>query len=125
VCEYRVEGGGFVFLADPFFDATAHDFLLKIIWGPEGLEPREVAMPKRHGACYGHLCYVADDVSAAWRAALERGATNMADPIQAYGAWIAWLNDADGNDVEIMSPIAAGLVEEALRTGQPFQIPAA
>lgn len=68
---------------------------------------------------------MADDVSAAWRAALERGATNMADPIQAYGAWIAWLNDADGNDVEIMSPIAAGLVEEALRTGQPFQIPAA
>lgn len=44
MCEYRVEGGGFVFLADPFFDAAAHDFLVKIIWGPEGLEPREVAM---------------------------------------------------------------------------------
>jgi catechol 2,3-dioxygenase-like lactoylglutathione lyase family enzyme len=105
VYEYRQGAGGFMFLADLYFDKKDHNFLLEIIWGPEGMEPREIVMLEKHGACYDHLCYVAEDVQGAWQAAQQRGAPNMADPVQAYGMWIAWLKDADGNDVEIMNPL--------------------
>ncbi|MFC2031227.1 VOC family protein [Chloroflexota bacterium] len=118
VYEYVKDDGGFVFLADPYYDAAQHDFLLEII-GPPHLEPREVLLLEERGACYDHLCYVADDVHAAWQACLDRGAQNMTPPAKELGMWIAWLNDADDNDVEIMNPIPAEIVEEAVRTGQP------
>ncbi len=119
VYEYVKDDGGFLFLADPYYDPAQHDFLLEII-GPPRLEPREEALLKQHGACYDHLCYVADDVRTAWQACLDRGAQNMEAPVEQLGMWIAWLKDADGNDVEIMSPTPAEIIEEALRTGEPF-----
>jgi len=119
VYEYLKDDGGFVFLADAFFDPGRHNFMLEII-GPPHLEPREVELLEKHGACYDHLCYAADDVRGAWQAALDRGAENMADPVKDYGIWIAWVKDADGSDVEIMDPIPDQIIEEALRTGKPF-----
>ena len=41
VYEYLADDGGFIFLADPFYDSKTHPFLLEII-GPPNLEPREV-----------------------------------------------------------------------------------
>jgi methylmalonyl-CoA/ethylmalonyl-CoA epimerase len=119
VYEHVQNDGGFVFLADPFYDPVEHDFLLEII-GPPDLEPREAVLLERRGPCYDHLCYVADDVAAAWREAVARGGTRVEEPVHAYGNWIAWLRDADGNDVEIMGPVPPEIVLEAMRTGVPF-----
>jgi len=119
VYEYLADDGGFIFLADPCFDAKTHPFLLEII-GPPNLEPREVEILQKHGACYDHLAFAADDARGAWQIALGRGAKNMADPVDGYGLCIAWLRDADGNDVEIMSTIPAQLVEDSLKSGQPY-----
>jgi catechol 2,3-dioxygenase-like lactoylglutathione lyase family enzyme len=119
VYEYVRDDGGFVFLVDPFYEPSGHSFMLEII-GPPHLEPREVEILEARGACYDHLCYVADDVPGAWQAALDRGAEKMAEPVQEYGMWIAWVRDADGNDLEIMGAIPDEIVQEALRTGTPY-----
>ena len=120
--EYRIESGGFVFLADPFFDLDTHNFTLEII-GPPGLEPREIEMLERHGPCLDHLCYVADDAKGAWRDVVAKGGENVTAPVCEYDSWISWVKDADGIDVEIMTPLPDDVVAEALRSGQPFQIP--
>ncbi|MBL7063404.1 MAG: hypothetical protein ISS49_04245 [Anaerolineae bacterium] len=71
-----------------------------------------------------HLCYVAGDVRAAWKEAVERGVENGADPIEyeKYGVWVAWLKDTDGNYVEIMDPIPDALIEIVLQGGEPFNV---
>jgi catechol 2,3-dioxygenase-like lactoylglutathione lyase family enzyme len=117
VYEYVADDGGFVFLADPYYDPAQHDFLLEII-GPPHLEPREEVLLKQRGACYDHFCYVANDVGAAWQACMGRGALQETPPARELGTWIAWLKDADGNDVEIMGIMPSRLLAEALRTGR-------
>jgi catechol 2,3-dioxygenase-like lactoylglutathione lyase family enzyme len=119
--EYVQDDGGFIFLVDPAFDLDRHSFMLEII-GPPHLEPREVEMLEARGACYDHLCYVADDVQAAWQGAVRRGVEKMAEPAQEYGTWIAWVRDADGNDLEIMNPIPEALVETALHSEEPVDL---
>lgn len=121
--EYVEDDGGFVFLVDPFFNLDDHCFMLEII-GPPHLEPREARMLQQRGACFDHVCYCASDVSGAWRATIERGAENMAEPVHEYGMWIAWVRDADGNDVEIMNPMPDALVEMALQGDQPIDLTA-
>ncbi len=107
------ENGGFVFLIDPFYDGKGHGFMLEII-GPPGLEEREEVLLKKHGPLFDHLCYTAEDVKGAWQAAMDRGATNFIKPYQEYGGDLAWLRDADGNDIEIMNPIPKEVVEMIL-----------
>jgi len=121
VLEFREDGGGFVLLADRCFDPETHNFTLEIV-GPPGLEPREQAMLEKHGACLDHLCYAAEDVQSAWQATLARGAPNAAAPVQAYGTRLAWVKDADGNDVEIMNPYPAERLRAALVSGAPIEI---
>jgi catechol 2,3-dioxygenase-like lactoylglutathione lyase family enzyme len=119
VYEYVENDGGFVFLVDSYYDRQQHSFMLEII-GPPDLEPREEVLLSARGPCYDHLCFVAEDVAAAWREALARGAVPVDEPAQAYGNWLAWLRDADGNDVEIMGPLSPEVISDALRTGVPF-----
>jgi catechol 2,3-dioxygenase-like lactoylglutathione lyase family enzyme len=123
IFEYVQDDGGFIFLVDPAFDLAEHRFMLEII-GPPHLEPREARILEARGACYDHLCYVAGDVQAAWQAAVQRGAKKMAEPAQEYGMWIAWLHDADGNDLEIMNPVPDALVEMALQSEDPLDLTA-
>ncbi|MBL7063402.1 MAG: VOC family protein [Anaerolineae bacterium] len=115
--------GGFVMLIDPLFDFQAHRFMLEII-GPPHLEPREVELLEKRGACYDHLCYIAGDVHAAWQEAIERGVEGGAAPIvyEKYGIRVAWLKDADGNDVEIMDPIPDNFLEMALQAEEPLNV---
>ena len=84
------------------------------------LEPREVVMLDKHGACYDHLAYTAPDVEGTWKQVVERGAKNMDEPVSDYGLQISWVNDQDGNDVEIMSPIPDEYIENVLRGGEPI-----
>jgi catechol 2,3-dioxygenase-like lactoylglutathione lyase family enzyme len=118
VLEYLPGGGGFIFMVDPCYDAKKHIFKLEII-GPPGLEPREDVLISRHGACFDHLAFVTEDVRAAWELTLQRGARNMEAPVQGYGVWMAWVNDPDGNDIEIMNSFREDRVMEAVRSGVP------
>ena len=93
--------------------------MLEII-GPPDLEAREVEMLERHGACYDHFGYVAGDVEKAWKLSLTRGAKEMAALEEGYGVQMAWVNDADGNDVEIMSPIPDEIILNVLQGGEAF-----
>jgi len=112
VAEYFNEGGegGFVFLVDPLYDGKEHGFMLEII-GPPGLEEREEALLKKRGPLFDHICYTANDVSGAWQAAMDNGAQNFIKPYEEYGSEIAWIRDADGNDIEFMSPFSKELVD--------------
>ena len=117
VYEFTADDGGFVFLTDPSFDHTTNNFMLELI-GPPNLLPREIEILGKRGACFDHLCYTAVDVEGAWKQALERGAKNMAKPVEEYGVQIAWVRDGDGNDVEIMNPIPEDVINIALEGGE-------
>jgi catechol 2,3-dioxygenase-like lactoylglutathione lyase family enzyme len=119
VFEYTEDDGGFIFLIDSTYNHKTNNFMLEII-GPPNLEPREEKMLAKRGACYDHFCYTAVDVNGAWKAALERGAKNLADPVHEYGMEIAWVYDQDGNDVEIMNPIPEEIVDIVLQGGEPL-----
>ena len=121
--EYVEDEGGFVMLTDPFFDFRGHRFMLEII-GPPHLEPREEELLARRGACYDHLCYVASDVRAAWKAAVEAGIEAGEAPrlYEEYGVWVSWLKDPDGNDVEIMDPLPDDFVRMALEAEEPINV---
>lgn len=119
VYEYLENDGGFIFLINPGYSHETNSLMLEII-GPPDLEAREVVMLERHGACYDHFGYVAGDVEKAWKLSLTRGAKEMAAPVEDYGVQMAWVNDADGNDVEIMSPIPDEIILNVLQGGEPF-----
>lgn len=116
VYEYTADDGGFIFLTDPSFDHKTNNFMLELI-GPPHLVPREVEILDKRGACFDHMCFTAVDVNGAWKQALDRGAESMADPVEEYGLQIAWVRDADGNDVEIMNPIPEDIINAALEGG--------
>ena len=122
VLEYLDDSGGaFLFLADAFFDSERHNFLLEII-GPPYDEEREHVFYAKYGTGLDHLAYVAEDVPARWKEALERGARNMVDPYQDYGIDIAWVKDPGGNDVEIMNPIPDHIIETARESGKAYRL---
>jgi catechol 2,3-dioxygenase-like lactoylglutathione lyase family enzyme len=115
--EYTEDDGGFIFLTDSTFDPHTNNFMLEII-GPPHLEPRELVLLEKHGACFDHLCFSAEDVHAAWKTLLEKGVQKIADPVYEYGLWMGWLKDPDGIEIEIMSPIPAEILTNTLQGGQ-------
>ncbi len=119
VFEFLREGGGFIFLADGWFDHQEHPFLLEII-GPPHLEPREEQILSARGACYDHICFSTRDVDAAWRWALEQGAQPVLPPYHYEGTRMAWLKDDQGVDIEIMAPIPKFVLDYALHIGKPL-----
>jgi len=123
VLEYTEDDGGFLFMIDPYFDSQSHNLMLELI-GPPYLEPREEVLLDKYGACYDHLCYVADDVKGAWRAAVERGGKADDEPryYDEYGMTLGWLKDADGVDVEILEPVSDEMIKEALQGGRAINI---
>lgn len=99
-----------MFLVDPFYDSKGHGFILEIIGSP-GLEKREEELLNKRGPLFDHICYTAADVKGAWQEELDKGAKNFIEPYEEYGIEIAWIRDADGNDIEIMNPFPQELVD--------------
>lgn len=114
------DGGtqGFVMLSDPFFDAAGHEFCLEIIGG--SFDTIDGPVFERRGSCYDHVCFTTEDVDRTWQRAVERGVEPLSEPAYypEYDSTIAWLYDADGTHIELMSPAPADLMVDAHRLGR-------
>ena len=109
---------GFVMLSDPFFDAIGHEFSLEIIGG--AFDSIDGPVFERRGSCYDHICFTAGDVADTWQRAVDRGVEPLSEPAYypEYDSTIAWLYDADGTHIELMSPVPADLMVNAHRSGR-------
>jgi len=108
---------GFVMLGDPDYDAAEHEFVLEIIGGEH--DSIDGPVFEQRGACFDHLCYTVDNVVDTWTHAVSLGVEPLCEPAYypEYDATIAWLYDADGNHIELMSPLSEEAALEAARTG--------
>jgi catechol 2,3-dioxygenase-like lactoylglutathione lyase family enzyme len=108
---------GFVMLSDSYFDDGNHEFSLEIIGGE--FDTIDGAVFKRRGPCFDHVCFTTDDVTGVWQRAVELGVEPLSQPAYypEYDSTIAWLYDADGTHIELMSPVPAELMTEAQATG--------
>lgn len=109
---------GFVMLSDPHFDAIGHEFCLEIIGGEH--DSIDGPVMERRGPCYDHLCFTADDVAGVWQRAVDLGVEPLSEPAHypEYGTTIAWLYDADGTHIELMSTLDPELMTSAHRLGR-------
>ncbi len=109
---------GFVMLGDPFFDGAGHEFCLEVIGG--AFDTIDGAVAERRGPCYDHICFTVADVDGTWRAAVEAGVEPLSPPAHypEYDTTIAWLYDADGTHIELMSPPPPDLMTDAHRKGR-------
>lgn len=116
-----LEGGGtkgFVMLSDPDFDAEGHEFSLEIIGGE--FDSIDGPAYEKRGAHYDHVCFTTDDVAGVWQRAVDLGVEPLSEPTfyAEYDATIAWLYDADGTHIELMTPVPPEQMTEAHRTGR-------
>lgn len=59
--------------------------------------------PRSQAAGYNHLCLVVDDLQATARHLTDRGIEITSGPKQGMDHnWQAWINDPDGNAIELM-----------------------
>ena len=109
---------GFVMLSDPFFDAAGHEFSLEIIGG--AFDTIDGPVFERRGCCYDHVCFTTGDVAGTWQRAVDRGVEPLSEPAYypEYDSTIAWLYDAEGTHIELMSPVPAELMVDAHRSGR-------
>lgn len=115
-----LEGGGtkgFVMLGDEAFDSGGHDFNLEIIGGE--FDTIDGPTFAQRGACYDHVCFTTADVEGVWNRAVDRGVEPLSKPAYypEYDTTIAWLYDADGTHVELMSTLPPDMLTEAHRSG--------
>lgn len=114
---YGRAGGrkGFVMLSDPHFDSAGHEFCLEIIGGEH--DSIDGPVMERRGPCYDHLCFTADDVAGVWQRAVNLGVEPLSEPAHypEYDTTIAWLYDADGTHIELMSTLDPELMASAHR----------
>ena len=114
------DGGkqGFVMLSDPFFDAAGHEFSLEIIGG--AFDTIDGPVYERRGSCYDHICFTTGDVAGAWHRAVDQGVEPLSEPAYSPedGRTLAWLYDADGTHIELMSPVPADLMVDAHHSGR-------
>lgn len=69
--------------------------------------------PRGRAAGYNHYCLVVDDMAATLRELRERGLEITGEPVQGMDTnWQFWLQDPDGNAIELMQ-IAAGSPQAA------------
>lgn len=120
------EGGAFIYLADPFFAVETRQAMIEVI-GPPYVEPREFVFSRKFGMGMDHIGYVVENVGIAYQSALERGSREMQAPprlslapYQDYGTEMCWVQDADGNDLELMKPIPKVALQRAFETGIPY-----
>lgn len=115
-----LEGGGrkgFVMLSDPDFDETGHEFSLEIIGGE--FDSIDGPVFERRGACFDHICFTTDDVAGVWQRAVDAGVEPLSEPAYyaEYDSTIAWLYDADGTHIELMSPVPEGVMADSHQSG--------
>lgn len=119
--EYIYEGGGaFIYLTDSYFDPDTRQAVLEVI-GPPYVEPREFAFAQKHHTGIDHIGYVVPHVQQAYQNALVHGSPDMHPPYQGYGTEMGWIQDADGNDLELMLPLDKEKLQQAFQTGKPHQ----
>lgn len=108
---------GFVMLSDPHYDEAGHDFSLEIIGGE--FDSIDGPVFERRGACFDHVCFTTDDVAGVWQRAVDLGVEPLCEPAHyaEYDSTIAWLYDADGTHVELMSPVPDNMMGDHHRTG--------
>jgi catechol 2,3-dioxygenase-like lactoylglutathione lyase family enzyme len=119
---FEESGGGFIFLIDPFFDGEQHNVMFEIIVGPDLWEREQVLLDK-HGPLFDHICYMAKDVPGAYKELLAKGATDNMEAHIAYGLTMAWIRDADGVEIELMSPFPGDMQQKILRGEIPVAFP--
>lgn len=109
---------GFVMLSDSHFDRASHEFCLEIIGGEH--DSIDGPVMDRRGPCYDHLCFTTDDVVGVWQRAVDLGVEPLSEPAHypEYGTTIAWLYDADGTHIELMSTLDPELMTSAHRLGR-------
>ena len=109
---------GFVMLSDSHFDGAGHEFCLEIIGGEH--DSIDGPVMDRRGPCYDHLCFTTDDVAGVWQRAVDLGVEPLSEPAHypEYDTTIAWLYDADGTHIELMSTLDPELMTSAHRLGR-------
>jgi lactoylglutathione lyase len=76
---------------------VAHNQFLELFPGAQG------EIPSRNGTGYNHFCIVVDDLQATLREFAGRGLTISGKPqLGLDNNWQYWLNDPDGNAIELM-----------------------
>jgi len=69
--------------------------------------------PRGRGAGYNHFCLLVDDMEATLRGLRERGVAVTGEPVRGMDTnWQFWLQDPDGNAIELMQ-IAGGSPQAA------------
>lgn len=108
---------GFIMLGDPFFDADGHEFTLEIIGGEH--DSIDGPVFDRRGPCFDHVCFTTADVAGTWNRAVEHGVEPLSEPTfyPEYDSTIAWLYDADGTHIELMSELPPEILADAHATG--------
>ena len=117
VYDFTKDNAGFVMLADAHWEPDGHDFFLEIIGGTH--DSIDGPVWESRGPCYDHVCFTTADVEGTWQRAVDQGVQPLSEPRRypEYDATIGWLYDADGNHIELMTPIAPDLVRDVLDTG--------
>jgi len=111
-----MDGGGtkgFIMLTDPFFDAENHEFSLEIIGGE--FDSIDGPVFEKRGPCFDHVCFTTSDVPGTWQNAVDHGVEPLSEPAyyEEYDTTIAWLYDADGTHIELMSTLPADIMLDA------------
>jgi lactoylglutathione lyase len=70
--------------------------------------------PRSRAAGYNHYCLVVDDLAATLRELRERGLELTGEPVRGMDTnWQFWLQDPDGNAIELMQIVAGSPQSEA------------
>ena len=113
-------GGAFVYLVDPFFDTGSHYAMIEVI-GKQYEEAREFEFAAKYGSGFDHAGFIVQDVDAAYRQALARGTGEFLPPYADYGTAMCWIQDPDGNDLELMLPLPVDKLRQAFESGEAFR----
>ncbi len=77
---------------------VAPNMFVELFPGAHGDNP-----PRGQAVGYNHFCLVVDDLAATLRELAARGLAITGNPIQGLDTnWQYWLNDPDGNAIELM-----------------------
>jgi len=115
--EITEDNGGTVYMVDSTFNLHTNNFMLEIV-GPPHLTARQESMLEKHGACYDHLGFTAEDIQGVWKNLVDKGIQPAVSPTSERGLFMGWLKDPNGIDIEIMAPLPTDILSVALQNGQ-------
>jgi len=97
---------GYILVVDPAFQADSNREAATLeIMGPEAEYEREQAFLAEHGPGLDHLCFVVEDVDAAYRDLVARAVNFPYPPEDSEFNRLAFFKDPSGVDVELMRSI--------------------